>query len=180
MEYFFLGIESFKPFDRTKKWDVRSWQVEVDFSGCRSRQLRKVLVGHSLQESFRDICREDVPSAGDCLTDNHLLRASGAGTCVPVDITFSTVLEASHRESRTYDPHPLAVLLNPLELDHPTGVNDVVGFTPRFAAEALVIIPDAELLESCLLHFIPMLVHLVWGQKVVISLHHDAPSGGSS
>ena len=75
---------------------------------------------------------------------------------------------------------PFPILLDPLELDHPPSVDDVMSITPQLAAEALVIIPDAELLESCLLHVIPMLVHLVWGQKVVISLYHDAPSGGPS
>ena len=71
----------------------------------------------------------------------------------------------------------MPALLNPLELDHPTSVNGVVGVTPQLAAEALQVVPGGELFESCLLHLIPMLSHLVWGQKVVVSLDHDASSG---
>ena len=33
VQHFFLGIEPLKPFNRPKKWDVFSWQIESDLSG---------------------------------------------------------------------------------------------------------------------------------------------------
>ena len=53
-----------------------------------------------------------------------------------------------------------------------------MSISPQLAAETLEVVPSGELLEACLLHFIPVLAHLGRGQKVVISLYHDAPSGG--
>ena len=64
VQHFVLGVESFKPVDRPKKWDVCSWQVEVDLSGCCSSEFCKLFVSHSLQECLRDICREDIPVTG--------------------------------------------------------------------------------------------------------------------
>ena len=93
---------------------------------------------------------------------------------------LTTVLEASDREASPYYPDPFSIFMDPFELDHPPCVDDILSITPQLAAEALVIVPDVELLESCLLHFIPMLFHLVRGQKIVISLYHDAPSGRSN
>ena len=72
---------------------------------------------------------------------------------------LTTVLEASDREASSYYPHPFTIFMDPLELNHPPCVDDILSTTPQFAAEALEIIPDVELLEPCFRHFIPKLIN---------------------
>ena len=55
---------------------------------------------------------------------------------------LTAVFEASDREASSYYPYPFSFFMDPLELDHPPCVDDVLSVTPQFAAEAL------EIMES--------------------------------
>ena len=76
----------------------------------------------------------------------ELVPAYRSTSCLPLSLNPRTV-----RRARTILIH--FHKLDPLELDHPSGVNDVVSVPPQFSAETLQVVPSGEIHQACFLHF---------------------------